>query len=635
MPTLDEVLDQGGALSRSLQGYECRHAQIAMAKVVNRGFGEHVHVMVEAGTGTGKSFAYLVPAVLSRRRVVVSTATLALQEQLLRKDIPAVLRALRSDARVVQLKGRSNYLCRDKLEQLRKRLVLAHTEHERALFRWSGKTDTGDRAELDFVPPPALWSEVDTDADDCIMEACDFFGPERCWHMRAREAARHADIVVVNHALFFLDLAMGGGLIPPYDYAVLDEAHQIEEWATAAFSSSISRAGIARLLQKIRRAYIFDDALEAEALDAADHFAQTLADGPAGRYPLDRNSRAVELMEPLQRALYRIENWVAEKWSAGARFPQLGEEVLERRRDLLTSALAAHTQTIERLRLSDDGWICWVEREPDRAHNWAASCAPASVAGLLRARLFDRTRSVVMTSATIAARSDFSYLRRQVGLLDAPVDELVLASPFDYQRQTALYLPPEKLNPKDRDFAQAAVPIVARVLDAAGGRAFILFTSYAVMREVAAALGPGLSYPYRVQGESPKERILEWFRAQPNPVLFATASFWEGVDVVGPALSCVIIDRIPFPPPDDPIIAARARMLAQDGVDPFYALFVPAAITRLKQGLGRLIRSGSDTGLMCVLDGRLQTKSYGRTILAALPPARRIDSLEAVGPLLV
>jgi ATP-dependent DNA helicase DinG len=630
MLTIENVLGSGGLVAKTLPGYESRPAQIAMAKLVNRGLLEHVHVMAEAGTGTGKSLGYLVPALLSGQRVVVSTATLALQEQLLTKDIPLILGALDSQARVIQLKGRHNYLCREKLETLRQRLALAHSDHDRKLFHWAAHTDTGDRAELDFIPPDALWREVDTDADDCIMEACAFFGPERCHHMRARESARHADIVVVNHALFFIDLASGGGLIPPYDYAVLDEAHQIEEWATAAFSSALSRAIVGRLQQKIDRAYVFKEALRAELADAADEFGAALAEGPAGRYPLEKNPRAVELMDPLQRALYRTENWIADNWARGARFPQLGEGALERRRDLLTGSIAGITQTIERLRLNMDGWICWVERESERRDSYAAISAPVTVAPTLRERLFDRTRSVVMTSATIATGGDFEYLRRQVGLEHTPIDELVLESPFDFERQAMLYLPPERPNPKDPRFARQAVTIIDGVLRATRGRAFVLFTSYAMMREVAAALGPALPFPYRVQGESPKTQILEWFRAEQHPVLFATASFWEGVDVIGNALSCVIIDRIPFPPPDDPIIAARSEMLEAQGIGAFDALMVPAAITRLKQGLGRLIRSRSDKGLMCVLDGRLETKAYGRRIMASLPPARRVHSLAEV-----
>ena len=630
MLTIEDVLGPTGLVSKKLAGYECRPPQIAMAKLVNRGLLEHVHVMAEAGTGTGKSLGYLVPALLSGQRVVISTATLALQEQLLTKDIPMILAALDSSARVVQLKGRHNYLCRDKLETLRKRFVLLQGDYERKLLRWSQLTDTGDRAELDLVPPDALWREVDTDADDCIMEACAFFGPERCHHMRAREAARHADIVVVNHALFFIDLASGGGLIPPYDYAVLDEAHQIEEWATAAFSSALSRAIVGRLLQKLDRAYIFKEALRDELSKSADEFGAALADGPPGRYPLEKNARAIELMDPLQRALYRAENWVAENWLRGARFPQLGDAALERRRDLLASSIAGIAQTIERLRLNLDGWICWAERENDRRDSYTAICAPVTIAPTLRERLFERTRSVVMTSATIATGEDFKYLRRQVGLEDAPVDELVVDSPFDFARQAMLYLPPERPNPKDPRFVRLAVPIIDGVLRATQGRAFVLFTSYAVMREVAATLAPTLPFPYRVQGESPKTQILEWFRAETHPVLFATASFWEGVDVIGNALSCVIIDRIPFPPPDDPIIAARSQMLEDLGVGAFETLMVPAAITRLKQGLGRLIRSRSDKGLMCVLDGRLETMAYGRRIMAALPPARRVHSLDDV-----
>jgi len=622
-------------LADSLAGYEYRPAQIAMGKLVNRGFLEHVHVMVEAGTGTGKSFGYLVPALLSSQRVVISTATLALQEQLLQKDIPRVLAALDVNARVVQLKGRNNYLCRDKLERLRSRLVLAQAPEDQKLFSWADRTATGDRAELDFVPADALWREVDADADDCLMEACEFFGPEHCHQMHAREAARHADIVVVNHALFFSDLAMGGGIIPPYDYVVLDEAHQIEEWATAAFTASISRAGVARLAQKLIRAYLFDELLAAELNKAANDFAASLANSDgraraAARYRFHENAAAVELLEPLQRALYRVENWVAERWAKSSRYPNAPEEALRRRRDLLLRLVVSFTQTIERLRLGGEDWICWAERADDRSGSFAAHCAPASVADLLRASLFESTRSVVLTSATISTGGDFAYLRRQMGLEGAPVDELILESPFDFARQAMLFLPHERLNPKRPNFAQDAAPLIESVLEATRGRAFVLFTSVAMMQTVAALLGPRLSFAWRVQGQMPKGALLEWFRREPHAVLFATASFWEGVDVIGSALSCVIIDRLPFPPPDDPIVAARSYQLNERGQDPFECLMIPAAITKLKQGLGRLIRSSSDRGLMCILDGRLETMWYGKRILEALPPARRVHSLAAV-----
>lgn len=635
MLTIDEALGRRGPFAGSLDGYEYRPAQIAMGKLVNRGFLEHVHVMVEAGTGTGKSFGYLVPAVLSGQRVVISTATLALQEQLLTKDIPRVLAALDATARVVQLKGRNNYVCRDKLERLRSRLVLAQTVEDQKLFAWADRTSTGDRAELSFVPHEALWREVDADADDCLMEACEFFGPEHCHQMHAREAARHADIVVVNHALFFSDLAMGGGIVAPYDYVVLDEAHQIEEWATAAFTASISRGGIARLSQKMARAYLFNELLAADLAKAADEFAGALAerDGvarAATRYQFHENPRASELLEPLQRALYRVENWIAERWTKSARSPNAPEEALRRRRDLLLRLVVSFTQTIERLRLGGEDWICWVDRADDRSGSFAAHCAPSSVAELLREQLFEKTRCVVMTSATISTGGDFGYLRRQVGLESAPVDELVLESPFDFGRQAMLYLPEQRLNPKRPGFAQDAAALIEGVLEATRGRAFVLFTSLAVMQAVATSLGPRLPYAWRVQGQLPKGALLEWFRTEPHAVLFATASFWEGVDVIGSALSCVIIDRLPFPPPDDPIVSARSRQLNERGKDPFEALMIPAAITKLKQGLGRLIRSSSDRGLMCVLDGRLETMWYGRRILEALPPARRVHSLDAV-----
>lgn len=630
MLTIEEILGRAGPMAGSIAGYEYRPAQIAMGKLINRGFLEHVHVMVEAGTGTGKSFGYLVPAILSGQRVVISTATLALQEQLLFKDIPRVLEALDSQARVVALKGRNNYLCRDKLEQLRARLVLVQAPDDRELFAWAQRTATGDRAELGFVPGDVFWREVDADADDCLMEACEFFGPERCYQMHAREAARHADIVVVNHALFFSDLAAGGGIIPPYDYVVLDEAHQIEDWATAAFTSSVTRAGIGRLQHKLARAYAFDELINAELSKAASEFIASLGIHSGVRYQLARNEPAIDLLEPLQRALYRAENWMAEKWKKASRFPNAAEDALKRRRDLLLRLIVAHTQAIERLRAGGEEWICWAERADDRSGVFGAHCAPASVSDLLRELLFEKTRSVVMTSATISTDSDFSYLRRQVGLQSAPVDELILESPFNFERQAMLLLPDSALNPKSSSFAAQAVPVVAEILEVTQGRAFVLFTSLAMMQAVGAMLGPTLPFPFKIQGQMPKGALLRWFREEAHGVLFATSSFWEGVDVIGSALSCVIIDRLPFPPPDDPLIEARSRALAAAGRNPFAELMIPAAVTKLKQGLGRLIRSASDRGLMCILDGRIQTMWYGRRILDALPPARLVRSLNEV-----
>jgi Rad3-related DNA helicase len=405
--TIEDALGPGGLIARALPGYEHRPAQITYAKRVQRGMLENVHVMAEAGTGTGKSVGYLIPAVLGEQRVVISTATIALQEQLVTKDIPLVLRALRSSARVVQLKGRTNYLCKDKAGQLQRQLTLARSDDERRIFRWAARTDTGDKAELDFEPSFKLWSELDTDVDDCIMEACEFFGPERCFHMHAREAARYADIVVVNHALFFANLAMGGGLIPPFDHAILDEAHQIDDWATAAFSASISRASVGRLRRKMTRHYHIDESLDAELAHAIEEFTGALAAGSRSRYALHENDLAMELLDPLQRALYRTENWLASNWRSASRFPNMDEEALERRRDLLVQAAVAQTLAIERMRLVGNEWISWAERIGDaRGGDFAAVSAPFTVATRRRASCLRRRPSLpVKTSRTCAGNS--------------------------------------------------------------------------------------------------------------------------------------------------------------------------------------------------------------------------------------
>ena len=631
--SIDDVLGGNGLLAHKLPAYEHRAAQISMAKLVERSLRERAHALIEAGTGTGKSFAYLVPALLSGQRVVVSTATLALQEQLLTKDIPALLQTLDSDAQVVQLKGRHNYLCRDKLERLRQQFAFARSPADKELFEWADATGSGDRAELSFVPPAQLWSDVDTDSDECIMEACRYFGPQRCHFMHAREAARHADVVVVNHALFFSDLALGGGLIPPYDCAVLDEAHQIEEWATAAFSAAVSRTAVERLVRQIDRLLIVDAQLSTQLQSAIGRFVAALDEPPASRYPLAQNERALSLLETLQRSLYRAENWISDQPPSASRYANVPDAALQRRRELLLNNVAALAQTVERLRQSDEGWIRWVEKGQRPGAAWAR-CAPASVAPLLRERLFERAGSVVVTSATIATGRDFAYLRRQLGIESVWAEELVAESPFDYARQALLYLPPQRLDPREPAFGEQAKPVIRDILSATRGRAFVLFTSTAVMNAVAGTLTPQLPFACRTQGDAPKGQLLSWFRQEADAVLFATSSFWEGVDVAGKSLSAVIIDRIPFPPPDDPLVVARCELLAQAGEDPFRALMIPAAITRLKQGLGRLIRTSADRGLMCILDGRLQTKAYGRMILDALPPASRVHALSEVAAFL-
>jgi len=623
--SIENVFAPDGVLARALPGFEARPGQVQMSKLVERGFLECAHTLVEAGTGVGKSLAYLVPALRSGKKVVVSTATIALQEQLVRKDIPLVVGALGVAARVVLLKGRNHYLCRAKLDRMQTERLIAQSGTMEAMWDWAGRTTTGDRAELPFAPPSLEWEALDADADDCVGEFCERF--RDCWFFAQRDAAKYADIVVVNHALFFLDLAMGGTLLPPYDYAILDEAHQCERWASAALTATLSAGSVARLMRRVHRTYQLPASYDAEIDQGMRGLAQTLARVPGDRYPLAASEGAYEALAALQTAFYRLENWVLANWQAALKRPSDNVAEAERRRDLVMRGVLAHCATIDRTALPESEAIAWVERT-DGDGRYEVNCAPFDVAAYLRTALFARAQSIVLTSATIATGTSFRFLRDALGIDEA--QEYVAPSPFDYRAQARLYVAPPECNPKDPRFARRVAPLIAEILDVTRGRAFVLFTSYARLHEVYALVREGVAYPIKLQGELPRTHLLQWFRDTRNAVLFATGTFWEGIDVVGEQLSCVIIDRLPFPSPGDPLVAARLAAIDATGRSSFEEYMIPAAIVRLKQGFGRLIRAKSDRGLVVLLDGRAASMRYGAQIVAALPPARRVDDLSAL-----
>ncbi len=620
--SLEDVFAPGGIIARNLAGFEARPGQVQMSKLVERGFLESAHTIVEAGTGVGKSLAYLVPALRSGKKIVVSTATIALQEQLVRKDIPLVTRALGISARVVLLKGRNHYLCRAKLDRMRAERLIAASASMEAVWDWADRTATGDRAELPFAPPGLEWESLDCDADDCVGEFCERF--RDCYFFAQRDAAKYADVVVVNHALFFLDLAMGGTLLPPYDYAILDEAHQCERWASAALTATLSGSSVARLMRRVHRTYALPAAYDAEIDAGMRGLTQTLAQVPGDRYPLAASEGAYDSLAIVQQAFYRLENWILGNWQAALKRPSENIAEAERRRDLVMRGVQAHIATIDRTALPPEESISWVERS-DARDRYEVNCAPFDVADYLRAALFARTQSVVLTSATIATGTSFRFLRDALGVDDA--QEYVAPSPFDYRAQARLLVAPPDCNPKDPRFARRVAPLVGEVLDVTRGRAFVLFTSYARMHEVHALVRERVAYPIKLQGELPRAHLLAWFRDTSNAVLFATGTFWEGIDVVGDTLSCVIIDRLPFPSPADPLVAAKLASIEAAGRSSFDEYMIPSAIVRLKQGFGRLIRSKSDRGLVVLLDGRIASMRYGAQIVAALPPAKRIEDL--------
>ena len=623
--SIETVFAPEGTLARALAGFESRPGQVQMSKIIERGFLENAHTIVEAGTGVGKSLAYLVPALRSGKKVVISTATIALQEQLVRKDIPLVLRALGVPARVVLLKGRNHYLCRAKLDRMRTDRLIAQSASMEASWDWADATKTGDRAELPFVPAGHEWEALDADADDCVGEFCDRF--KDCHFFKQRDSAKYADIVVVNHALFFLDLAVGGTLLPPYDYAILDEAHQCEQWASAALTATLSNGSLNRVMRRLHRNYNVPVSYDQELDETMRGLSQTLARVPGERYKLAVNEEAPGALDAVAKALYRLENWLYANWQAALKRPPDNVAEAERRRDLAMRGVLAHIATIDRTTLSDDEAISWVERT-DGEGRYEVNSAPFDVADYLRSALFARTQSVVLTSATIATGTSFAFLRRALGIDEA--QEYIAPSPFDYRKQARLFVAPADCNPKDPRFARRVAPLVEEILDITSGRAFVLFTSYARLHEVYAAVRERIAFPVKLQGEMPRAHLLDWFRRTKNAVLFATGTFWGGIDVVGDSLSCVIVDRLPFPSPSDPVVAARLAALEAAGRPSFEEFMIPSAIVRLKQGFGRLIRSKHDRGLIVLLDGRAISMRYGASIVAALPPALRVETLDEI-----
>jgi ATP-dependent DNA helicase DinG len=619
---IEEIFAPTGPIARTVRGFETRSGQVAMAHMIERGFSTGAHTIVEAGTGVGKSFAYLVPALRSGKKVVLSTGTIALQEQLVRKDIPLMLQALGGTARVELLKGRSQYLCRSKLEQMRVGSLLAPSLTMEQAWKWAEATRSGDRGELPHALPGYEWELLDADADDCVGDVCEHF--RDCWFFGRREAARYADITVVNHALFFLDLALGGGILPAYDVAILDEAHQCEQWATAALTASISQASVARLLRRLHRAYRVPTERNDHIDQGMRSLLSALARIPGERYALAENEEAQASLLSLREALYGLENWLLAEWKSALKHPPDTALEAERRRDNALRGVVEHIAAIDRMSQADDEMVTWVECA-EKSKRYAVNAAPYDVAAYLRAQLFDRTHSVVLTSATIADGNGFGLLRETLGIDEA--QEYIAPSPFDYPAQACVYTAPARCNPKNKDFASRVAPIVEEILDITAGRAFVLFTSYARLREIRALL-PDLPFPVKMQGDIPRAHLLDWFRSTKNAVLFGTGSFWEGIDVVGEQLSCVIIDRLPFPSPGEPIVAARIAAIEAAGRSGFAEYMIPSAIMRLKQGFGRLIRSRSDRGVVAILDGRITGMPYGRKILAALPPARRTTELD-------
>src|SRR5437867_2791915 len=647
------VFGPEGVIAKAHREYEHRPGQIEMATAVLRAFEQKHHLIVEAGTGTGKTLAYLVPAIAaacgSGARVVISTGTKNLQEQLMDKDIPFLQEILPAKFRAAVMKGRNNYACLHRIKRAETTPLLEgldQIDQFDEVFRWVTQTETGDRAELSNLPENLpFWRHIDARSDTCLGQKCADFEP--CFLSRMRQRAIDADVVVVNHHLFFADLALRNGaygaVLPDYAAVILDEAHQIEDVASEYFGVQVSTYQIDDLLRDVNYLKLENHEAEKELARIcarierfADAFWISFREGRGleGRFalvaqvaglrsgyeedePQVNNLRHTDAYLPFDNALNRLETTLTALKDA----PADAESIVRRTRQLRFDLNFI-------MRGEDNKFVYWLER---RGRGIFLRASPIDVSGLLQDKLFEKVPTVILTSATLSSAGNFNFIRERLGLDQA--EEMIAESIFEFENQAVLYLPQQMPDPRSPQWASAAAAEVVKVVNATEGRAFVLSTSLSGMNDLYDRVAPELDYPCFVQGSASKGALLKTFRTTPNAVLFATSSFWQGVDVRGEQLSCVIIDKLPFAVPSDPIVAARQRYIEEQGGSSFYEYSVPKAIISLKQGLGRLIRSTTDRGVLAVLDPRLRTKMYGQTFLQSLPPCRitsEVDDLAAV-----
>jgi ATP-dependent DNA helicase DinG len=638
---LAAIFGEGGTLARALPGFRFRSQQLAMAQAVARAIALRRPFVAEAGTGTGKTFAYLVPALLYGGKVIVSTGTKTLQDQLFERDLPLIRDALAVPATVALLKGRANYVCHHHLERTAREGRLPSREDARHLpkiIAFARASERGDRAELADVPEnAAIWALVTSTRDNCLGANCAFH--RECFVMNARKDALDADVVVVNHHLFFADVTLRdeglAELLPACDTVILDEAHQLPDTATLFFGEQTTAgqlAELARDAEALARTELRDvpDLPDAGAdlvpLLRKLRLAAGEATGKFAQHTLAARADFVEALDALAAGLDRL---AGEMRLLADRSEDVA--VLARRAETAAESLARWKAGLRND--GDDGeapWIRWIDVTRD---GWQLHASPLSVADVFRRQVEQSARAWIFTSATLAVGRDFSHYTEQLGLADAATG--CWDSPFDYATQGLLYVPRGLPAPNSIEHTNAVVDAALPVLKASRGRAFLLFTTLRALgaacgRLTAAFAREGLDYPVLVQGDGSKSELLLRFRALGNAVLLGSASFWEGVDVPGEALSVVVIDKLPFAPPDDPLLAARLARLTAEGGTAFMQWQVPQAASSLKQGAGRLIRTETDRGILMVCDPRLTDKPYGRRIWQSLPPMRRTRDLADV-----
>ncbi len=648
---MENIFGPQGLFARLHPEYEYRPGQVAMAEAVADALANKRHLLVEAGTGTGKTLAYLVPAIAAGKRVIISTGTKNLQEQLFNKDIPLLHKAFPNKFKAMYLKGRSNYLCLLRLKRAESQPVLDglnEVEYFDLVRNWAYQSAIGDRAELAELPDNvSFWRHIDARSDICIGQKCADY--DACFITKARQQALDSQIIIVNHHLFFADLALRdkewGQVLPDYGAVIFDEAHQIEDIAAQYFGAAVSNYQVDDLLNDISRLPIsdLDSAREitktsARVSQRAENFWMNFTGGEYGLTISGLGSGEGRFVIRPQMFVRKGRNGQEELSPAGERFKNLRQALDRLGAELVgvkdaPAEMEAIIRRVEQLKFDldfvvlngEDTFVNWCER---RGRGIFLQATPIDASGILNDRLFSKVESVVMTSATLTTANSFGFIRKRLGVDQAA--ELIAESNYDYPSQSLLYLPPKMPDPRDAGYAEAAANEIIKLLTASRGRAFVLCTSNSQMKALRDLVEYQIDYPVLMQGEGSRSGILDRFRETPNAVLFATSSFWQGVDVRGEALSCVIIDKLPFAVPSDPVIAARQRYLDNHGGNSFADYSVPAAVISLKQGIGRLIRSATDRGVLSILDPRIVTKGYGQNFLRSLPPARITRKIEDV-----
>ena len=629
MQTPADILGNQGALAGLIRDYSVRPQQVEMAEAILAAIDNRESLICEAGTGTGKTFAYLVPALLSGHKVIISTGTRHLQDQLFSKDLPLVRKAVGRPLNVALLKGRANYLCLYRLQQAEIETRGSDNRAKNFLIdirAWSQRTDSGDLAELSHIPEDApVRSSCISSVDNCLGQECDFY--DDCFVFRARKQAIDADLVVVNHHLFLADMVLKetgyAELLPSAELVVFDEAHQLPELASQFFSQTLSSRQLTELVLDSKAAYFEEAADLPDFLEMLDHCEKAIRDLRLSFPREDKRIAWAGLKEApvVSSALSTLLEKADAVYQVLEAFAGRGKR-LENCHNRIETVLATLDEFNER---EESEYIRWLEI---RGKGFFLHQTPLDIADVFQTRMGEYDCLSVFTSATLSVNRQFDHFSSQLGL--GEVEARGWDSPFNFKTQSLLYLPRDLPDPRAPGFTESVVEKSIPVLRLTRGRAFFLFTSHRALRQAAGLIGEALDYPILVQGDAPRTELLETFRTTPHAVLLGTSSFWEGVDVRGQALSCVIIDKLPFAAPGDPVLNARLTQMEEQGRNPFMEYQVPEAVLALKQGIGRLLRDKSDYGVLMIGDPRLRTKPYGRIFLNSLPEMEHTEKLSVV-----